>query len=210
MRSANYQARVSASLEEAETSEYADALQRSLVDYIRGESGNFTWAEYDLVFDSPDKSQTKTAADADSIVVQMRDRIGGVQSELFVVTAYFVLDKDEIEAFRRLRERGVEVTVLTNSLASNNHASAHSGYASARKKLLDMGVRLYEYKALQGKPNDEKISSDSILSTLHAKAFVVDREKIFIGSFNWNQRSVNRDTELGVIIHSPQGRVGTC
>jgi putative cardiolipin synthase len=41
-------------------------------------------------------------------------------------------------------------------------------------------------------------------STLHAKVFAVDREKIFIGSFNWNQRSLNVDTELGVIIHSPK------
>lgn len=201
---AEYQSRVSASLEDVENSVYADALNQSLTDYIRRESGKLTWAEYDLVFDSPDKSQSGTAADADSIVSQMRDRIGEIQDELFVVTAYFVLDKDEIESFRRLRERGVEVTVLTNSLASNNHASAHSGYASARKKLLEMGVRLYEFKALRDGRSDEKISSDSTLSTLHAKTFVVDREKIFIGSFNWNQRSVNRDTELGVIIQSPE------
>lgn len=201
---ADYQARVSASLEEAENSEYADALQQSLVDYIRSDSGKLTWADYDLVFDSPDKTQTRTAKDADSIVTQMGDRIGEVQKELFVATAYFVLDKEGLAAFRRARERGVEVTVLTNSLASNNHTSAHSGYASDRKKLLEMGVRLYEFKALQSGRSDEKIASDATISTLHAKAFVVDREKIFIGSFNWNQRSVNRDTELGVIIQSPE------
>jgi putative cardiolipin synthase len=103
-----------------------------------------------------------------------------------------------------LRERDVDVTVLTNSLASNNHSSVHSKYSGTRKELLEIGVRLYELRAGRTIPADAKLGKNDPLSTLHAKTFSVDREKIFIGSFNWNQRSVNRDTELGVIIHSPE------
>ena len=66
-----------------------------------------------------------------------------------------------------------------------------------------MGVNLYELRAGQSIPVDAKLGKDDPVTTLHAKTFAVDGEKIFIGSFNWNQRSVNRDTELGVIIHSP-------
>jgi putative cardiolipin synthase len=201
---AGYHAKVSASLEEVETSKYADAIRRSFIDYVQTDTSPFVWADYDIVFDSPDKSQTATAAEAGSIVTQMKDHIGDVENELFVITAYFVLDKNEIETFRRARERGVNITILTNSLASNNHTIAHSGYTSARKKLLQMGVRLFELRASQNGSVDKNVSPGATLATLHAKTFVVDREKIFIGSFNWNQRSVNRDTELGVIIESPE------
>jgi putative cardiolipin synthase len=93
---------------------------------------------------------------------------------------------------------------LTNSLASNNHSVSHSGYAPKRKKLLEMGVNLYELRAGRGIPSDESKGVQDSKVTLHAKAFVVDRKKVFIGSFNWNQRSINLDTELGVIIHSPK------
>jgi len=195
---------VSAALDEVDATQYAGAVRRSLIDYIQRDSNEFVWADYDVVFDSPDKSQSATAEEAESIVTQMRDDIGDIQEELFVVTAYFVLDDEEIEGFRRLRERGVDVTVLTNSLASNNHSSVHSKYSMTRKELLEMGVKLYELRASRNGPVDEKVQPGAPLSTLHAKTFVVDRNKIFIGSFNWNQRSVNRDTELGVIIHSSE------
>jgi putative cardiolipin synthase len=98
----------------------------------------------------------------------------------------------------------VEVTVLTNGLASSNHSSSHSDYMPVRKPLLKQGVELYERRANLNEPADNKLPKGAPATTLHAKAFAVDGKSVFIGSFNWNQRSVNRDTELGVIIHSPQ------
>ena len=67
-----------------------------------------------------------------------------------------------------------------------------------------MGVKLYELRANASKPGDESKGVQNAKSTLHAKTFSVDRKRLFIGSFNWNQRSINIDTELGVIIHSPE------
>jgi putative cardiolipin synthase len=46
--------------------------------------------------------------------------------------------------------------------------------------------------------------SGAKLATLHTKAFVVDCRDLFIGSFNWDPRSVDINTELGVIIESPE------
>ena len=191
-------------LKEVEASEYAEAVKSSILRYIQTDASAFTWAEYDLVFDSPDKSNPDANTDADSIVVQMREGVGDIEQELFVITPYFVLRKDNIEGFRGLIDRGVTVTVLTNSLASNNHSVSHSGYAPARKKLLEMGMNLYELRANSSIPADESKGVQDAKVTLHAKAFSVDRKRVFIGSFNWNQRSVNLDTELGVIIHSPE------
>jgi putative cardiolipin synthase len=196
--------KVSKSLEEVEASEYADAVRSSVLDYVATDASAFIWAKYNLVFDSPDKSNPDADAEAGSIVLQMREWIGDIEQELFVVTPYFVLTRDNLEGFRELRDRGVEVTVLTNSLASNNHSISHSGYAPGRKPLLEMGVNLYELRANTSIPADESKGVQEAKVTLHAKAFSVDRKRIFIGSFNWNQRSANLDTELGVIIHSPQ------
>ena len=196
--------KVAKSLEEVDASEYADAVRSSILDYVQTDASAFIWAEYDLVYDSPDKANPDTNEDADSIVVEMRASIGDVQEELFVITPYFVLLKDNIEGFQKLRDRNVEITVITNSLASNNHSVSHSGYAPNRKKLLEMGVNLHELRANASIPADESKGVQDAKRTLHAKAFSVDRKKVFIGSFNWNQRSINLDTELGVIIHSPE------
>ena len=40
-------------------------------------------------------------------------------------------------------------------------------------------------------------------SSLHAKAFVVDRKTVFIGSLNLDQRSVSQNTEIGVLFEAP-------
>lgn len=196
--------RVAKSLQEVEASIYAEAVRSSVLNYVATSADAFTWAPYDLVFDSPDKSSADTVDESEFITAQMRESVGEVNEELFVITPYFVLLKEDIAGYRELRDRGVGITVLTNSLASNNHTAVHGGYSPSRKPLLEIGVGLYELRASLNEPADKPLPSGASVSTLHAKAFVVDRKSVFIGSFNWNQRSVNRDTELGVIIHSPK------
>ena len=200
---ASLQDRVAKSLEDVEASKYADAVRSSILNYVQTDASAFIWADYDLVFDSPSKVNADSG-DAGSILVQMRNSIGDVQEELFVITPYFVLRKDNIEGFRGMRDRNVKITVVTNSLASNNHTVSHSGYAAIRKPILEMGVNLYEVRASSSIPVDESKGVQDAKRTLHAKTFTVDQKRVFIGSFNWNQRSLNIDTELGVIIHSPE------
>jgi putative cardiolipin synthase len=201
---ASFDARISDALEDLAASKYADAVKSSILDFVNSDTNPFTWAEYDLVVDSPNKVTPKTNKESGTIMYQMRESIGEVQEELFVLTPYFVLRKEDVAAFRNLRQRNVNVTVVTNSLASNNHTVSHSGYTPNRKKLLEMGVKLYELRANTDLPSDESKGVQKSKSTLHGKVFSVDRKQIFIGSFNWNQRSINVDTELGVIIHSPE------
>ncbi len=113
-----------------------------------------------------------------------------------------MLADDDLAGIRQLRDQGVDVTILTNSLASNNHTVSHSGYLPARRPLLEMGVRIYEVRADAQQSSDVGISNRSQKQTLHTKVFIVDRSRVFVGSFNWNQRSKNLDTEMGVIIES--------
>jgi putative cardiolipin synthase len=83
----------------------------------------------------------------------------------------------------------------------------HAGYAKRRKALLDAGVILYEMRSLTSGPDTERNKSPgpfgSSGSSLHAKTFSVDSERVFIGSFNFDPRSANLNTELGFVIDSP-------
>ena len=190
-------------LKEAGAEQYAEAVKATVLRYVETANDVFVWSNSDLVYDSPDKSSKKTVNEDNLITKKMAESLGSIDEELFISTPYFVLTKDDIEWFRGVRARGVDVTVITNGLASNNHTTVHSKYYPTRKALLEMGIKLYEQRAVMDRPIDEKVEDEDVLSTLHAKAFAVDGKSLFIGSFNWNQRSINRDTESGVIIHSP-------
>jgi putative cardiolipin synthase len=192
------------SITEVSESKYAKAIRSSILDRLQGNADAYTWAPYQLIYDSPDKSQPGGAATAASITDSLRKTVIDAQKELLVATAYFVLRDQEIDGFREYRQRGIDVSVLTNSLASNNHTISHSGYAPIRKPLLEAGIRLFELRADASIPGDKRVGIEDAKSTLHAKAFLVDRKRLFIGTFNWNQRSENIDTEMGVIIESEE------
>jgi putative cardiolipin synthase len=184
---------------------YAEAVKLKLSAFVEnGGPVDYIWAPYRLIYDSPDKADVAKKAEADSIMEPLADTVKNAREELVVISPYFVPLKSGIEALVRLEERGVDVIVVTNSLAANNHSIVHSGYAPARKPLLEHGVELYEYKHLASVAGVDRGGPHAPIATLHTKAFMVDREEIFIGSFNWDPRSAHINTELGVIIESAE------
>ncbi|CPK88355.1 phospholipase D [Bordetella pertussis] len=108
------------------------------------------------------------------------------------------------QAFAALARGGAQVRVLTNALEATDVAVVHSGYAKRRKALLQAGVRLYEMRRSYAGPKPQgRGRFGSSGSSLHAKTFGVDGERVFIGSFNFDPRSANLNTELGFVIESP-------
>jgi len=100
----------------------------------------------------------------------------------------------------------VKVHILTNSLASNDVSAVHTGYSRHRKQLLRCGVKLYklneQLKTMEGKlftwlPGLSK-------SSLHAKTMAFDHKAMFVGSFNFDQRSMNINNEIGVLFYEPE------
>src|SRR4029453_12224281 len=81
----------------------------------------------------------------------------------------------------------------------------HAGYAKRRRDLLDAGVALYELKtsAVQDDPEHKARFGVSSSSSLHAKTFAMDESRVFVGSFNFDQRSTHLNTEMGLAIESP-------
>ena len=106
--------------------------------------------------------------------------------------------------FARMRDRGVAVKILTNSLASNDVPIAHGGYARYRKDLLRLGVDLSELKPVPGQreEKDHTQVGGSSGAALHAKTFILDRKVLFVGTFNLDPRSVWFDTQNGIAVRS--------
>jgi putative cardiolipin synthase len=189
---------------EIATSKYAAAVEDQILEYVETDQGEFIWAPYRLAVDSPDKNIKSRAATADNIMTTLGESLQSAEKEMLIISPYFVPKKSGIEALVAVQERGVQVTIITNSLAANNQASVHGGYAPSRKPLLKAGVKIFEVRADADVAGSQIVSKSDAKATLHTKAFVVDRKEAFIGSFNFDPRSANINTELGVIIRSPE------
>jgi putative cardiolipin synthase len=196
--------RLSSSIEETRKSRYAAAVRERSLQYIDSDQQLFEWAPYQLVVDSPDKGIKAKAQEADSILTPLVQSLESAESELIIVSPYFVPMKGGIQYLSDLQERGVQITVITNSLAANNQFTVHGGYAPSRKPLLEAGVRIYEARPDADVAGTEFVNASGAKATLHTKAFIVDDKEVFIGSFNFDPRSADINTELGVIIRDPE------
>lgn len=163
------------------------------------------WAPVRMVSDDPAKG-LGLAAPEGLMLHQFREILGAPERELELISAYFVPAEAGTAYFVELARRGVRVSVLTNSLASTDVTAVHAGYAKRREALLAAGVVLYELRRLGPGPAGRNQSAGplgSSGSSLHAKTFAVDGQRIFVGSFNFDPRSANLNTELGFVIESP-------
>ncbi len=165
------------------------------------------WADAEPVYDSPDKKRVVTGTGAGSQLYEpVANAMRQAQSELLLITPYFIPTEDEVRLVEARRAQGVRVRILTNSLESAPDLAAHSGYKHYRVQLLREGVEFNEVRSLLG---DTRGSGQSAQLSrygnyaLHAKLLVVDRKTLFIGSMNFDQRSQRLNTETGLIIHDP-------
>jgi putative cardiolipin synthase len=184
-------------------SKYAGAVENRILSYDQTDNSIFQWAPYQLVVDSPDKGIKSKAGEADLIKTPLVAALQAAKKEVTIVSAYFVPLDNGVSILTELEERGVDVTVITNSLAANNQFTVHAGYAPSRKPLLEAGAKMYEVRADAEIAGTEFIDTSGGRATLHTKAFIVDDESLFIGSFNFDPRSANINTEMGVVIHDP-------
>lgn len=170
------------------------------------QSSEFYWLDgvAHTVVDPPEKIEGDSHI-SDLLLGQMIGLRVDPEEELLIVSPYFVPGKIGMDWFAYLRARNVKIKVLTNSLAANDVPLVHAGYARYREPLLDMGVELFELKPLpNSSPRKKNLAgSGSSRSSLHAKTFVFDRKRAFIGSFNFDPRSALLNTELGLVIDSP-------
>lgn len=166
--------------------------------------GNWYWGHATLVADQPEKIAADSSRTDLRIGPELKTLINGAQSEVLLISPYFVPGAEDEKNFVSLAQRGVAVKVLTNSLASTDELAVHEGYSDHRHALLKGGVQLFELKPEPGVKMTATDSAASSAVSLHAKSFVVDERYVFIGSLNMDQRSKLLNTEMGVVVDSPQ------
>ncbi len=160
-----------------------------------------------VIADDPRKLSASRKATELFLWDKVRDEFANTQKELFIISPYFVPGKDGTSGLIEMEAKGVEVTILTNTGATNNHASVHAKYIKYRKELIEGGVDIYEFRPDFSRDNVINQDADNKVgkaATLHTKAFFIDRERSFIGSLNFDPRSFTENTEQGVIFDSPE------
>ena len=165
------------------------------------------WAYSQALWDAPSKVLAGDEPDPELLMTrQLAPDLERVQHELILISAYFVPGEPGLLYLTGRADAGASVKLLTNSLEATDVPAVHGGYAPYRHALLEHGVQLFELRRQPGDPSSTRGlnftgSSDS---SLHSKAIVFDRRKTFIGSFNFDPRSVLWNTEVGVLVDSPE------
>ena len=171
------------------------------------------WAPANVVYDSPDKKAIEAKEQRGRLMSQAVERadrqVGRRAADGDTLLCAL---RSELNLLKKVRRREPWCKVLTNSLESATSLAAQSGYAKDRFPLAQAGVQFYEIRALldstRGSGQTRQISRYGNYG-LHAKLYVFDRERLFIGSWNFDERSLHINTEIGLYIddrRSPAGR----
>ncbi len=165
------------------------------------------WGKVEFISDRPGKNENQFRLDGGGQTASALGKlVQGARARVVIQSPYLVLSDRAMELFRQITARGVTVRINTNSLASTDNLAAFSGYRNQREELLKMGLQIYEYKPapevqvklMQRSPTATKKMP---IFALHAKTIVVDSKTVYVGTFNFDPRSENLNTEVGAIIH---------
>jgi len=165
-----------------------------------------SWVQASFVFDRPvpintsDTNKPKlTARTLGELAVQS-------EQEILLESAYLIFDDRQLAALQTLTNKGVQIKALTNSQASNDLVTNHSGYAGRRQDMLENGMQLFELKPdsslCAASTKDLSKCAPITAYGLHSKSAVFDRKIAVIGSFNFNLRSTYLNTESILIIEN--------
>ena len=164
------------------------------------------WAPTRVISDDPAKGLAHEKP-RDLLLRRLQEVLGTLRRDLYLISPYFVPTRRGTAFFAAHARTGLRVMILTNSLEATDVIAVHAGYMKRRKELLRAGVALFELRRTNP-PRKHLLrvrgsSGGSSASSLHSKTFSLDGERVFIGSFNFDQRSARLNTEMGFIIDSP-------
>lgn len=200
-------ARARASLEQVNTelqsSPYLQVLHEDpqVQDLVSGETRLHWTSQWQFVSDAPDKS-TLPHEQRSAVLATLMPALGRAQKEVALISPYFVPGDRGTAYIEAMAARGVEMRILTNSLAATDVAAVHGGYMRYRPSLLENGVQLWELKPSGSGQSNFSLGGSSG-SSLHTKAAIVDDREIFVGSYNLDPRSTSLNSEQGVLAAHP-------
>lgn len=173
-------------------------------------SGSLVWLE-DVYFisDLPGKNDKPHSLFGGGLSTSaLVDLVNNAKSSIDIQTPYLITSKTSQDLFENAVKRGVNIRILTNSLASTDNVEAFSSYQSDRETLLKTGVRIFEFKPdaeerkkIMTGELQEELEYTPIFG-LHAKSMVIDGKTTVVGTFNLDPRSANLNTECIVVVDS--------
>ncbi len=185
---------------EALTGLHQRAIESTYLSDVRSGRVKPIFAPIEVSYDKPEKLKVPVQEGERHVANDLLSAMSRATSEIILVSPYFVPEDWGARFFRDLAARGVRVRIVTNSLASNNHPYVHAGLMRHRKDLLAAGVELYEIKADALTVTGEAPPGSEITMTMHTKLAVIDSQNLFVGSLNFDPRSIKINTEIGIFI----------
>jgi cardiolipin synthase C len=167
------------------------------------------WNDIRFISDTPYKNKSGCLRGGGRMLEELTELFGSARNRITIQSPYLILPQNGMGLFEKLAE-GVEIRISTNSLASTDDTRTFSGYSKQRRRLLEKGFDIREFRP------DPEIQQDLIrrfrdleqfgppIFSMHAKTIVIDGEILFIGTFNIDPRAANLNTEEGVIIRDPE------
>lgn len=170
-----------------------------------GRLDGLAWAEARVHADPPEKAEMAVPRrDPTEAMAGLIRAMATTRRYVAIVSPYFVPNEPALANMREARRHGIRIIVVTNSLASTDEPLVHASYALRRPELLKMGVELHEISpALISRTEHYGVFGRSV-PRLHAKVAIVDGLRVLVGSVNLDARSAIGNTEMGVVIESPQ------
>ncbi len=165
------------------------------------------WGKVEFISDRPGKNENQVRLGGGGQTTSALARLVESANERIVIQSpYLVLSDKAMDLSRQITARGVTVRINTNSLASTDNLPAFSGYRNLRSRLLKLGLQIYEYRPdpdVQRKlmQRSAPAAGKAPVFALHAETLVIYSKTVYIGTFNFDPRSENLNTEVGAIIH---------
>jgi len=166
------------------------------------------WTDVEFISDTPGKNSNKLLlGGGGKSTEKLAALVENAQSEIVIQSPYLVMSSEAIKLFKKAIKRGVKVRINTNSMAATDNVQAFSGYRNQREILTKLGIAIFEFKPdAQIKQHLVRHQTNGILKppifAIHAKTMVVDNKIVYIGTFNFDPRSQNLNTEVGVIVQN--------
>jgi len=167
----------------------------------------FVIADAQAVADLPSKARAagEDVSFSETLTYHYLRTLNRAQTEVLILSPYFVPGRKGVERLREARDRGVEVRVVTNTMGASDEPLVNLGYHNYREELLEMGVQLFELSSARTDADESlKTVLKSSRGILHAKMAFVDRRIVLFGSMNVDLRSTYSNTEIGVGVESPE------
>lgn len=193
---------LNAAMQESGESIYAKSINTQLMRKLFAGSLDPYAAEARVIIDDPQKLLEEVADEHKIVATEIVAAFNNAQKEILIFTPYFIPGKRGVDILKNIAEKGVRIVLVTNSLATNNHTAVHSAYASYRKRLLKAGVELYEVRGNAAEVTLDDGTKQYEHLTMHTKGILIDKRYTFVGSLNLDPRSIDINTEMGVMIDS--------